>query len=1329
MPSVTTHMRAVVWSISFLLMGAYVLPQAASGQAINFNAGAVEPFQHENSFGDFDQDGDLDVLGKIYAHHGGQAIIRNDGNNTFVSTLIGGISDSAILADVNGDNYPDVITAQRGVGFQIYFNNQAGGVSLQQTIADSDFSPTQAAWDVAAADIDGDNDIDLMVSSFRTNPRLHTLVNQGGNQGGTLGNFQIGWQSPHIGSHQNVWMDFADLDGDNDQDFIIAGYNVGSSVWENDGTGTFTGRYVINSGPIYNTGKATLSMSVADIDGDGDSDLVHAVEDYSTAPVSYYLEILENTGTPGQPGFLNDFTPRPAVATPPGLTFSRSVVLADFDGDGDPDLATSFRGGGPPEPRQARVYANDGSGTFTEAWVSATTVGGQSANAEYLHAADVDGNGLPDLLGANRYWSNANSPDDDSDGVNNTVEAAAPSFSGSAAGDGNNDGTQDSSQDHVISLPNAVTSSYLTFTATESGNNAIAFSAATAEAATGLPDGVALPLGQVSFTITGVTNGGTVTVQVIDHANSGLGAYYKFLAASWSDFSANASFNGQVTTLTLTDGGAGDADGVVNGSIQDPGGLAAALLLTSPANSATAQSLTPAFSWTDSGTGAASYDLQYDTDPGFGSATTVTGVTTPHTLTSALDQGTTYHWRLHAKNGSGGTIVTSATFSFTTGSLTLLSPADAAPGLPLNATFSWSATGLGATNYIFEIASDAGFSSTVFSVAGHPSESYALPYGVLATGTTYYWRVTARNGTTTLATSGTRSFTTAVDNDPIADGIEDAAPSYQGSAAGDGNNDGTPDKLQSHVASLPNAASTGYVTVVAMEGATPLTLAGVSATTIAAHTGGGGTAPPSSISFPLGLLNFHITGLTNGGTATVTIIDHANSGASGYWKYNATSQTWTDFSANASFSGQTITLTLVDGGTGDDDGTANGEITDPSGPVTPPTNDGLAGLPATAIVQAGAFTQAGEAFVGTYGYGVYRWTNAGWTPKNNGLTNPWVYGLVVSGTTLYAGTWGSGIFVSTDNGETWTPSGAPGTHVRGLAVNSSNEVYATGDFSEVWKLNGSTWEQVGMIAEYPTEPWGLAIDPGESNHLYAATRYGLFESMDGGVNWSQTITGVQTFSVEVHPTTRDVLVGTPTGTLRRTHGGTTFDVLRSSVSPVYALAFDRAGALYVGYWGPPGVEVSPDGGTSWTTLDLNPPTEAASKSASSRVISVLVSPYDGTVIVSTDDGSVYVLEGEAASSVSNENELEVPMAYGLSQNYPNPFNPETVIGFEVPEASEVRVVVYDMLGRTVRVLHEGMTRTGRHEVTFDAHSLPSGVYMYRMETSSEVITRMMTLMK
>lgn len=398
-------------------------------------------------------------------------------------------------------------------------------------------------------------------------------------------------------------------------------------------------------------------------------------------------------------------------------------------------------------------------------------------------------------------------------------------------------------------------------------------------------------------------------------------------------------------------------------------------------------------------------------------------------------------------------------------------------------------------------------------------------------------------------------------------------------------------------------------------------------------------------------------------------------------------------------------------------------------------DNGLTGLPATAVIQAGAFGGSGESFVGTYGYGIYRFTNDGWVAKNNGLSNYWIYGLVMSGTTLYAGTWGNGVYTSTDLGENWTDALAPGTHVRGLAATSAGVIYATGDFSEVWKLESGTWTQVGTIADYPTEPWGLAINPSNESHLFASTRYGLFESTDAGATWTQTITGQQAFAVAVHPTAHDVLVGTATGVLKRASGGTTFSPLLTSASPVYTLAFDRHERLYVGHWGPPGVQVSLDNGNTWTTLalvppDIIPPPLAASKTGSNdtRVVSILVNPFDDTVIVSTEDGSVYVFD-DIASIVSNDTPTEIPGTYALDQNYPNPFNPATVIDFEVPEASDVRIAVYDVLGRVVQVLHEGITAAGHHAVTFDAQNLPSGIYMYRMESGNEVITRMMTLMK
>jgi hypothetical protein len=85
--------------------------------------------------------------------------------------------------------------------------------------------------------------------------------------------------------------------------------------------------------------------------------------------------------------------------------------------------------------------------------------------------------------------------------------------------------------------------------------------------------------------------------------------------------------------------------------------------------------------------------------------------------------------------------------------------------------------------------------------------------------------------------------------------------------------------------------------------------------------------------------------------------------------------------------------------------------------------------------------------------------------------------------------------------------------------------------------------------------------------------------------------------------------------------------------------------------------------------------------------------------------------------------------FGLSQNYPNPFNPTTVVGYQLSVAGQTSIKVYDLLGREVAVLVDGVMPAGEHRVTFDATGLSSGVYLYRLQSGSQVETRRMTLVK
>lgn len=90
---------------------------------------------------------------------------------------------------------------------------------------------------------------------------------------------------------------------------------------------------------------------------------------------------------------------------------------------------------------------------------------------------------------------------------------------------------------------------------------------------------------------------------------------------------------------------------------------------------------------------------------------------------------------------------------------------------------------------------------------------------------------------------------------------------------------------------------------------------------------------------------------------------------------------------------------------------------------------------------------------------------------------------------------------------------------------------------------------------------------------------------------------------------------------------------------------------------------------------------------------------------------------------------ELPKLFSLEQNFPNPFNPVTQISYSLEESMRVKLTVYDTLGREIAVLVDGLQSAGNHEVPFNAGNLPSGLYMYRLETQQGNDAKMMSLLK
>jgi len=113
-----------------------------------------------------------------------------------------------------------------------------------------------------------------------------------------------------------------------------------------------------------------------------------------------------------------------------------------------------------------------------------------------------------------------------------------------------------------------------------------------------------------------------------------------------------------------------------------------------------------------------------------------------------------------------------------------------------------------------------------------------------------------------------------------------------------------------------------------------------------------------------------------------------------------------------------------------------------------------------------------------------------------------------------------------------------------------------------------------------------------------------------------------------------------------------------------------------------------------------------------------------------------MLTTEATVAIEDDEEPDETPAtrLALAQNFPNPFNPMTKIVYSVPDVQAVRLAVYDLQGRSVRTLVNGVRSAGDHEVMWDGaddlgRHLASGAYVYRLETEGRLLTRNMVLLK
>ncbi|GGG35665.1 hypothetical protein GCM10010976_04200 [Bizionia arctica] len=327
---------------------------------------------------DLDGDGDMDVISssseddKIVWHE------NTDGLGSFAieHPIISnpGYNQCVYAADLDGDGDLDVLTASSSTYGNIawYENtNGLGAYGPQKIITTDSYNPSS----VFTTDIDGDGDMDVISASFGTGSCTGKIAWYENTDGqGTFGPPQI----IIIGCNRPTSIYAADLDGDNDMDIVATLSNDNHLAWfENtDGQGNF--------GPLENILYSVdnpKSVNVADVDGDGDMDILSA--SYDDDKIAWY----ENTDGQG------DFGPQQIITT--SADGANSVYSMDLDGDGDNDVLSASRG-----DNKIAWYENiDGEGTFGPQQIITTN----AENAVSVFAIDLDGDGDNDVISASGY--------------------------------------------------------------------------------------------------------------------------------------------------------------------------------------------------------------------------------------------------------------------------------------------------------------------------------------------------------------------------------------------------------------------------------------------------------------------------------------------------------------------------------------------------------------------------------------------------------------------------------------------------------------------------------------------------------------------------------------------------------------------------------------------------------------------------------------------------------------------------------------------------------------------------------------------------------------
>jgi hypothetical protein len=395
--------------------------------AVSYGSGGC--YASSVAVADVNEDGKPDVLVASRCGEsgfGGQeglvGVLLGKGDGTFQPVVTydsGGVNaESVAVTDVNGDGKPDLVIANYCLPLDGYYECRgiyygSGGVGVLLGNGDGTFqaagkyeSGGWIAFSVAVADVNGDGKPDLVVTNYCAagswkDRSDYLCTSENGVVGVLLGNGDGSFQSAVTYGTGGLYADsvvVADLNGDGKPDIVVADSNNRNGtvgLLFGNGDGTFRTVVAYDSGELY-----ASSVAVADLNGDGKKDVLVANGCAS-------VNCTNSNGTVGVLLGEGDGTFQAAGAYSPGGLFPDSVVVADVNGDGKPDLVVTNKCAGSngtycdqdfgPWDGSVGVLLGNGDGTFQP--VVNFDSGGYYASS--VAVADLNGDGKPDIVVAN----------------------------------------------------------------------------------------------------------------------------------------------------------------------------------------------------------------------------------------------------------------------------------------------------------------------------------------------------------------------------------------------------------------------------------------------------------------------------------------------------------------------------------------------------------------------------------------------------------------------------------------------------------------------------------------------------------------------------------------------------------------------------------------------------------------------------------------------------------------------------------------------------------------------------------------------------------------